>query len=91
MLLAFLLCAPPVLAKSPEKPKKDCANVGVMAKRLMKEEKLAYLADAIDEHDRVHMWFINRHKGDWIELEVANNLQACIVRHGYDWHFAVGN
>ena len=46
---------------------------------------------AIDERDRVHMWFVNRHTHDWIELEVSTNLQACIVRRGYDWHFAVGN
>lgn len=77
-------------AKTPKPaPKPECAEVGVMALKLMKERRLAYLADAIDSNDRVHMWYINSHTGQWVELEVTDNLQACIVREGYDWHFAV--
>lgn len=91
LFIALFLCASPADAKTAAKRNKNCDPIGTMAKRLMKENKLAYLSDAIDDHDRVHMWFVNRHNGDWAELEVYSNLQACIVRKGYDWHFAIGN
>ncbi len=70
-------------------PPRDCAPVGDMAKRLMTEHKLAYLADAIDSDDHVHMWYVSRKSGKWVELYVEDDKQiACIVREGYDWHYA---
>lgn len=82
-VLLYSIAAPAQEAKPPE-----CAKVGVMAKRLMQEKKLAYLADAIDSKDLVHMWYMNKKTGRWAELEVDEDLNACLVREGYDWHFA---
>jgi len=90
ILLAVSLCLVLGAAKSPKPAPLECGDVGTMAKRMMTERKLAYLSDAIDSNDRVHMWFINRHTGMWAELEVTDDLRACVVREGYDWHFAVG-
>ena len=64
--------------------------VGDIAKKLMTESKLAYLADAIDSDDVVHMWYVSAKTHEWAEIEVNDNLVACIARRGYDWHFAVG-
>ncbi|MDI1227079.1 MAG: hypothetical protein PSY14_05290 [bacterium] len=70
-------------------PPRDCAPVGDMAKRLMTERKLSYLADAIDSDDHVHMWYVSKKSGKWVELYVEDDKQlACIVREGYDWHYA---
>lgn len=70
-------------------PPRECAPVGIMAKRLMTERKLSYLADGIDSDDHVHMWYVSRKTGKWVELYVEDDKQlACIVREGYDWHFA---
>ena len=70
-------------------PARECAPVGEMAKRLMTERKLSYLADGIDTDDHVHMWYVSRKTGKWVELYVEDDKQlACIVREGYDWHFA---
>ena len=94
-LLAILLCMTLAAAKTPQKTvvetkTLDCAPVGTMAKKLMQEKKLSYLADAIDTKDLVHMWYVNKQTGRWAELEVTDDLNACIVREGYDWHFAAG-
>ena len=88
-LIALFLCVMLTGAKSATPAVGECAAVGVMVKRLMVERKLSYLSDAIDSDDQVHMWFINK-SGAWVELQVSENLQACIAREGYDWHFAAG-
>ncbi len=90
VLLALFLCATLTAAKSPKPAVGECAPVGTMVKRLMSERKLAYLSDAIDSNDQVHMWFISKKSGAWVELQISDDLQACIARDGYDWHFAVG-
>lgn len=73
----------------------ECAPIGVMAKRLISDYGLAYLADAIDNTATVRMWYVRRKQderyGEWAEIIVGNNLQACIVRRGTDWHFAMGS
>lgn len=80
-------------AAAPEPPR-DCAPIGVMAKKLMAGRGLAYLADAIDSGDNVRMWYVRRTRderyGEWVEIHVAHDLTACIVREGTSWHFAVG-
>ncbi|HYD18332.1 MAG TPA: hypothetical protein VEF76_07630 [Patescibacteria group bacterium] len=87
-LLLLALAGPAFAKKKPAPAAPECAPVGVMAKRLMQERKLAYLADAIDKAERVHMWYVSR-GGDWVELEVDDDrLEACIVNEGSDWHFA---
>lgn len=99
LVLAFALSA---CAAQPEKPVAEdkyghvgeCAAIGVMAKRLIGDYGLAYLADAIDNTATVRMWYVRRKDddryGDWAEITVSNNLEACIVRKGTDWHFAIG-
>lgn len=81
-------------AKTPEPARtanaRECGPVGDVAKKLMTESKLAYLADAIDSDDVVHMWYVSAKTHEWAEIEVDDNLVACITRRGYDWHFAVG-
>ena len=68
----------------------QCAEVGAMDRMLMKERKLAFLATSIDKAQAVHIYFIN-HEGEWVEMVMDNNLQACIVNEGTDWNFAAGN
>ncbi|MDD9899388.1 MAG: hypothetical protein OXT65_00220, partial [Alphaproteobacteria bacterium] len=77
VLLLFLVTAiPPTLAADmpplPATPL-DCAETGIMAKRLMAKERLAYLADAIDENGVVHMWYISPKTGEWAELTIDDN------------------
>lgn len=99
LLLALFLSA--CAAKPQEEPQAEkyghtgeCAAIGVMAKRLIADYGLAYLADAIDSTAQVHMWYVRRKDderyGNWAEIIVGNDLNACIVRMGTDWHFAIG-
>jgi len=67
-----------------------CGEVGAMDRMLMKERKLAFLATSIDHNEAVHIYFINRQNGDWVEMVMGSDLNACIVNEGVDWNFAVG-
>lgn len=91
---ALLLAGALAAAKTPEPARtastRECGPVGDVAKQLMTESRLAYLADAIDSDDVVHMWYVSAKTHEWAEIEVDDNLVACIARRGYDWHFAVG-
>lgn len=68
-----------------------CAEVGAMDRMLMKDRKLAFLATSVDKAEAVHIYFVNRRNGDWVEMIMDGDLTACIVNEGTDWHFVVGN
>jgi hypothetical protein len=71
----------------------DCAPIGAMLKRMMAEESMGYLANGTDESfATVHMWFVSRKTRRWAELAVDDSTwNACIVRRGSDWRFAMSN
>jgi hypothetical protein len=88
-LMVVLACAPAAAQSGIDE--QDCLSVKAMTKRLIAEEGLAYLADAIDADGLVHMWFVSGHTHEWAEIVVANgSLEACVIRRGIEWHFAMG-
>ena len=78
-------------AKQEPQPKRMCGEVGKMQKMLMQQQKLAFLGTSIDSNEVVHIYFRSNIDERWAEMEMDDNLQACIVREGYDFHFLMGN
>ncbi len=87
---------PDTVTPAPEKkaeshPTRLCGEVGKMQKMLMQQQKLAFLGTSIDSDEVVHIYFRSNIDERWAEMEMDDNLQACIVREGYDFHFLMGN
>ncbi len=71
-------------------PSRLCGEVGKMQQMLMQQRHLAFLGTAIDSSEVVHIYFRSNIDERWAEMEMDDNLQACIVREGYDFHFLMG-
>lgn len=70
-------------------PAFECKPLKVLFKELLSEKRVAYLSDAIDDHDNVLFWFVNPHTGEWYEVGVLPDAETgCIIFHGFDYRFA---
>jgi hypothetical protein len=90
-LLAGLAACTPLLPPSTaaQAPPLVCDTLDNMLRKLEKNARYAYTADAIDSRERVHMLFVNPKTRNWVQLHVYSNLNACIDMKGSDWHWAM--
>jgi hypothetical protein len=71
---------------NPDSMGEECAETGILMKRLMKEEKLAYAATMIEEKGKVMQLFFSPQTGKWVILHVQRGAKnACIMMRGVDF------
>lgn len=64
-----------------------CGPAGKIMYTLM-QSGYAYMATAVMNPDIVVQFYLNQ-RGDWQVIGVDNDVNACVLLHGYDWGFAI--
>lgn len=67
----------------------QCMPLEDMLREIFTVKRLGYMANAIDNKGRVHMFYYSRRTHHWAEIMVDNDLEACLIFEGQTFYFAM--